>query len=310
MDINQHIIESIQAQANSLLHMAGQDRNDYQGAVELIDGMSGKLIFTGMGKSGIIARKLAATYSSTGIPSFFVHPGEAYHGDLGMIEANDLLFAISNSGHTPELLNLLQYSRTNNVIGLSQSHDSALAQFSTVHLECKVDKEICPLNLAPTTSTTAALVMGDAICAALMELRKFSQDDFAKFHPGGTLGRSLLTKAKDVMITDVPMVQPEDGLYEVLLRISEGRLGLVAVGIPSEVQGVITDGDIRRAMASSSNPNALVAAEMGTKNPIYIDEHMGMSDMDRLFRENKIITVLVGSKQDLKGVVQFYDIHG
>jgi arabinose-5-phosphate isomerase len=152
--------------------------------------------------------------------------------------------------------------------------------------------------------------MGDAICAALMELRKFSQDDFAKFHPGGTLGRSLLTKAKDVMITDVPMVQPEDGLHEVLLRISEGRLGLVAVGIPSEVQGVITDGDIRRAMASSSNPNALVAAEMGTKNPIYIDEHMGMSDMDRLFRENKIITVLVGSKQDLKGVVQFYDIHG
>ena len=310
MDINQHIIQSIQAQANSLLHMAGQDRNDYQGAVELIDGMSGKLIFTGMGKSGIIARKLAATYSSTGIPSFFVHPGEAYHGDLGMIEASDVLFAISNSGHTPELLNLLQYSRTNNVIGLSQSHNSALAQFSTVHLECKVDKEICPLNLAPTTSTTAALVMGDAICAALMELRKFSQEDFAKFHPGGTLGRSLLTKAKDVMITDVPMVQPEDGLHEVLLRISEGRLGLVAVGIPSEVQGVITDGDIRRAMASSSNPNALVAAEMGTKNPIYIDEHMGMSDMDRLFRENKIITVLVGSKQDLKGVVQFYDIHG
>ncbi|MDC1363739.1 SIS domain-containing protein, partial [Schleiferiaceae bacterium] len=119
MDINQHIIQSIQAQANSLLHMAGKDRNDYQGAVELIDGMSGKMIFTGMGKSGIIARKLAATYSSTGIPSFFVHPGEAYHGDLGMIEASDVLFAISNSGHTPELLNLLQYSRTKHVIGLS-----------------------------------------------------------------------------------------------------------------------------------------------------------------------------------------------
>ena len=143
-----------------------------------------------------------------------------------------------------------------------------------------------------------------------MELRKFSQDDFAKCHPGGTLGRSLLTKAKDVMITDVPMVQPEDGLYEVLLRISEGRLGLVAVGIPSEVQGVITDGDIRRAMASSSNPNALVASEMGTKAPVFIEEQMGVSEMDRLFREKKIITLLVGSAQDLKGVVQFYDIHG
>ena len=310
MDINSHIVDGIKAQANSLLHMAGQDRNDYKGAVELIDGMSGKLIFTGMGKSGIIARKLAATYSSTGIPSFFVHPGEAYHGDLGMIEASDVLFAFSNSGETSELINLLRYCRSEHIIGISKSHASALAQFSTVHLECKVDKEICPLNLAPTTSTTAALVMGDAICAALMELRKFTKDDFAKFHPGGTLGRSLLTKAKDLMITEVPMVQPKDGLHEVLLRISEGRLGLLVVGTPSDVQGVITDGDIRRAMASSSNPNALVASEMGTKSPVFIDERMGVSEMDRLFRAKKITTLLVGSKQNMKGVVQFYDIDG
>ena len=160
MEINALIIRSIEAQANSLLDLAHRDSNDYQRAVELILGMSGKLVFTGMGKSGIIARKLAATFSSTGVPSFFVHPGEAYHGDLGMIEVNDVLFALSNSGETPELLNLLKYSRSKKVIGVSHSNDSSLASFATVHLECKVDKEVCPLNLAPTTSTTAALVMG------------------------------------------------------------------------------------------------------------------------------------------------------
>ena len=310
MEINALIIRSIEAQANSLLDLAHRDSNDYQRAVELILGMSGKLVFTGMGKSGIIARKLAATFSSTGVPSFFVHPGEAYHGDLGMIEANDVLFALSNSGETPELLNLLKYSRSKKVIGVSHSNDSSLASFATVHLECKVDKEVCPLNLAPTTSTTAALVMGDAICAALMELKKFSKDDFAQFHPGGALGRSLLTKAKDVMLTDVPLVAPEANLNEVLLRISEGRLGLVGVGTSTNIQGVITDGDIRRAMATTENHHVLFARDMGSKTPIFIDENMGLSEMDRLFRERKIVTVLVGSQQQLKGVVQFYDIHG
>ena len=310
MEINALIIRSIEAQANSLLDLAHRDSNDYQRAVELILGMSGKLVFTGMGKSGIIARKLAATFSSTGVPSFFVHPGEAYHGDLGMIEVHDVLFALSNSGETPELLNLLKYSRSKKVIGVSHSKESALASFATVHLECKVDKEVCPLNLAPTTSTTAALVMGDAICAALMELKKFSKDDFAQFHPGGALGRSLLTKAKDVMLTDVPLVAPEASLNEVLLRISEGRLGLVGVGSSTNIQGVITDGDIRRAMATTENHNALFARDMGSKTPIFIDENMGLSEMDRLFRERKIVTVLVGSPQQLKGVVQFYDIHG
>ena len=310
MEINALIIRSIEAQANSLLDLAHRDSNDYQRAVELILGMSGKLVFTGMGKSGIIARKLAATFSSTGVPSFFVHPGEAYHGDLGMIESNDILFALSNSGETPELLNLLKYSRSKKVIGVSHSKESALASFATVHLECKVDKEVCPLNLAPTTSTTAARVMGDGICAALMELKKFSKDDFAQFHPGGALGRSLLTKAKDVMLTDVPLVAPEANLNEVLLRISEGRLGLVGVGSSTNIQGVITDGDIRRAMATTENHNALFARDMGSKTPIFIDENMGLSEMDRLFRERKIVTVLVGSPQQLKGVVQFYDIHG
>lgn len=309
MSINKLTVQSIEAQAQSLLDMAQRDRNDYESAVKLIMSCTGKLVFTGMGKSGIIARKLAATYSSTGVASFFVHPGEAYHGDLGMIEENDLIFAFSNSGETPELMNLLKYSRTQHVIAVTNSHQSALASLSTVHLECKVDKEICPLNLAPTTSTTAALVMGDAICASVMELSRFSENDFAQFHPGGTLGKSLLTKARDLMTTQVPFVQQTDQLHDVLLKISEGRLGLVCVGNNTHVQGVITDGDIRRAIAQSSQPSSLTAADIATSSPVFIEESMGLNEMNMLFQEKKIVSILVGSKTSLKGVVQFYDLH-
>lgn len=309
MDINKRTRDSIQAQGKSIIEMAERDTNDYQAAVDLIASCTGKLVFTGMGKSGIIARKLAATYSSTGVPSFFVHPGEAYHGDLGMIEEHDVLFAFSNSGTTAELINLLKYSRTKNVIGVSNSHDSTLASFSTVHLECKVDREICPLNLAPTTSTTAALVIGDALCATLMQQRNFTEGDFAKFHPGGTLGRGLLTKAKDIMKLDVPFVAPDEALQEVLLKISEGRLGLACIGSAENVLGVITDGDVRRAIAKAGDSTQLVAKEIGTASPVFIDENMGLNDMNRLFRERKIVSVLVGHKESLKGVVQFYDVH-
>ena len=309
MSINKLTVQSIEAQAKSLLDMAQHDSNDYEAAVNLIMSCTGKLVFTGMGKSGIIARKLAATFSSTGVASFFVHPGEAYHGDLGMIEEKDVIFAFSNSGETPELMTLLKYSRTQNVIAVTHSHQSALAGLSKVHLECRVDKEICPLNLAPTTSTTAALVMGDAICASIMELTKFSENDFAQFHPGGTLGKSLLTKAKDLMTTQVPFVQKTDALHDILLKISEGRLGLVCVGGNARIEGVITDGDIRRAIAHSSEPNTLIASEIATTNPVFIEEGMGLNDMNVLFREKKIVSLLVGSKTNFKGVVQFYDLH-
>ena len=309
MSINKLTIQSIEAQAKSLLDMAKHDRNDYEAAVKLIMSCTGKLVFTGMGKSGIIARKLAATYSRTGVASFFVHPGEAYHGDLGMIEENDVIFAFSNSGETPELISLLKYSRTKAIIAVSQSKDSSIGQYATVHLECKVDKEICPLNLAPTTSTTAALVMGDAICASIMERSKFSEEDFAQFHPGGTLGRNLLTKAKDLMTTTVPFVQKLDTLHEILLKVSEGRLGLACVGSAERVEGVITDGDLRRAIAGSDKPNSLTAAQIATTTPVFLEEHAGLSEMHAVFQERKIVSILVGSVTDLKGVVQFYDLH-
>lgn len=308
MNVNQLVIRSIKAQANSILAMSDIDENPYQKAINLIISSKGKLIFTGMGKSGIIAKKLAATYSSTGIPSFFVHPGEAYHGDLGMIEEFDILFAFSNSGETSELINMLKYSRSKQIIGVSKSNNSSLARHSSVHLECKVDKEICPLNLAPTTSTTAALVMGDAICAAIMEITNFREADFAKFHPGGALGRSLLTKAKDLKVKDVPFVNSDATLHEVLLKISEGRLGLVCLGDKNNVEGIITDGDVRRAINENPSFDTLTAATIATRNPVYVDDNTGLSEMNRIFREKKILSILVGSKKDLSGVVQFYDI--
>lgn len=309
MNVNKLVVSSIKAQAESILAMAELDNNPYQKAVDLIVSAKGKLIFTGMGKSGIIAQKLAATYSSTGVPSFFVHPGEAYHGDLGMIEEADVLFAFSNSGETSELINMLKYSRSRTVIGVSKSKESTLARYSTVHLECKVDKEICPLNLAPTTSTTAAIVIGDAICAAIMEMSNFSENDFAKFHPGGSLGRSLLTKAKDLKLDTVPFVDGNANVHEILLKISEGRLGLVCVGKRNSVEGIITDGDVRRALSNHSSFETLKAKSIASTNPIFIDENTGLSEMNRIFREKKVLSLLVGSKQHLKGVVQFYDIH-
>ena len=309
MNVNKLVVSSIKAQAESILAMAELDKNPYQKAVDLIVSAKGKLIFTGMGKSGIIAQKLAATYSSTGVPSFFVHPGEAYHGDLGMIEEADVLFAFSNSGETSELINMLKYSRSRTVIGVSKSKESTLARYSSVHLECKVDKEICPLNLAPTTSTTAAIVIGDAICAAIMEISNFSENDFAKFHPGGSLGRSLLTKAKDLKLDTVPFVDGNADVHEILLKISEGRLGLVCVGKRNDVEGIITDGDVRRALSNHPNFESLKAKTIASSNPIFVDENTGLSEMNRIFREKKVLSLLVGSKQHLKGVVQFYDIH-
>ena len=309
MNVNKLVVSSIKAQAESILAMAELDKNPYQKAVDLIVSAKGKLIFTGMGKSGIIAQKLAATYSSTGVPSFFVHPGEAYHGDLGMIEEADVLFAFSNSGETSELINMLKYSRSRTVIGVSKSKESTLARYSSVHLECKVDKEICPLNLAPTTSTTAAIVIGDAICAAIMEMSNFSENDFAKFHPGGSLGRSLLTKAKDLKLDTVPFVDGNANIHDILLKISEGRLGLVCVGNRNSVEGIITDGDVRRALSNNSSFETLKAKSIASTNPIFVDENTGLSEMNRIFREKKVLSLLVGSKQHLKGVVQFYDIH-
>lgn len=203
-----------------------------------------------MGKSGLIGKKIAATLASTGTPAFFLHPGEAYHGDLGMISRNDIVLAMANSGQTDEILRLIPFMQRNGnrIIAMTGNPESTLAKNAHYHLNVNVTREACPMNLAPTSSTTAMLVMGDALAIALIRERNFRPEDYAVFHPGGSLGRRLLTRVRDVMRKDIPCVEPTATLGDVIIRISDARLGIAAIVEQGRLTGVITDGDVRRAM--------------------------------------------------------------
>jgi arabinose-5-phosphate isomerase len=224
---------------------------DFENAIHAIHATKGKFIISGMGKSGIIGRKIAATLASTGTPSFFLHPGEAYHGDLGMIEKEDIVLLISNSGETDEVLKLIPFlkSQSNITISMSGNPESILAKNTHYHLNIAVEKEACPLSLAPTSSTTATLVMGDAIAIALMKLSNFKDENFAQFHPGGSLGRRLLTTVGSVMTKyNLPICNKKSSVKNVIHEITSGKCGLVIVTEKNMVSGIITDGDIRRFM--------------------------------------------------------------
>ena len=245
-------IQCMRDEAQAIMDVIPQLDENFAKAVDLMLACKGKVIVTGVGKSGHIGAKIAATLSSTGTPSFFINPLDVYHGDLGVMTPDDVVLAISNSGQTDELLRFLPMLLDKNVpvIAISSNSDSLLAKYSTVHIKVKVEKEACPLNLAPTSSTTAVLAVGDAIAVSLMQLRHFNPNDFAKFHPGGTLGRQLLVTAGDVMRTeDLPILPEEMHLGEAIILVSKGKLGLgVSIDDDRTIRGIITDGDIRRAM--------------------------------------------------------------
>jgi len=272
----------------------------------------GKLIISGMGKSGIIGKKIAATMASTGTPSFFLHPGEAYHGDLGMIEKEDIVLLISNSGETDEVLKLIPFlkNQKNIIVAMSGKVDSTLAKNATYHLNVSVEKEACPLQLAPTSSTTATLVMGDALAIVLMELRGFKETDFAQFHPGGSLGRRLLTRVEDVMKKEeLPLVEMDTPMKALVQKISSARLGLVVVMNGDSIEGIVTDGDIRRAMESSQdNFFELRASDIMTKNPITIKRQAKLREAQKVMTELKVNSLLVVEENQLMGIVQIYDI--
>src|ERR1700761_8366663 len=235
----------------SLQNVAGLIDDVFTQVVNTILKTDGKIIVIGIGKSGIIGKKIAATLSSTGTPSFFLHPGEAFHGDLGIVSTNDQVILISYSGETDEVLKVIPFLKWNKnlIISITGNPNSTIAKHSTHHLNIHVTREACPLALAPTSSATATLVMGDALAIALMETRQFQQEDFARFHPGGSLGRKLLIKVKDLMRTDnLPFVDKSASFTEMLLCMSEGKLGMVIVGDAGYVKGIITDGDLRRAL--------------------------------------------------------------
>ncbi len=287
--------------------------DNFERAVKLIIDCKGKLIVTGVGKSGHIGAKMAATLSSTGTPSFYLNPLDAYHGDLGVVGNDDIILALSNSGQTDELLRLLPYFQEKKipVISMSGNPESLLAKNTDVHITVTVRSEASPLGLAPTTSTTATLAVGDALACALMLARDFKVQDFARFHPGGSLGKRLLTTARDVMHKeDLPVVPPEMELGKAIIRVSQGRLGLCVVVVNDEVVGIITDGDVRRAMESSQNRFfSLTVNDIMTKNPKVVTPETKISTIDNILQKNKIHAVLVvDDKNRLVGIVDSFSI--
>lgn len=300
-------------QAAALSAIAERLDKEVAAAVDLILSARGRVIISGMGKSGIIGRKIAATFASTGTPSFFVHPGEAYHGDLGMIREDDVVILISYSGETEEVLKLLPYLQHIHapIIALTGGARSTLARHSRVTLDVGVAKEACPNNLAPTTSTTATLVMGDALAVALIQIRDFQPHDFARFHPGGSLGRKLLTRVKDVVHKPLPSVAPTASFKEVVAAITRGRLGIAAV--QTEVQtlvGVITDGDLRRAMDTHEDIRELTARDIMSPRPITIAEDAMFSDAEALMEEHQVTALVALNEAGIPtGMVKIFDVH-
>ncbi len=296
----------------ALQHVAGLIDDEFTKTVEVILKANGKLIVIGIGKSGLIGKKIAATLSSTGTPSFFLHPGEAFHGDLGMVGENDQVLLVSYSGETDEVLKLIPFLKWNKniIIGITGNPESTIAKNSDYHLNINITREACPLALAPTSSTTAALVMGDALAVALMESRQFQQEDFARFHPGGSLGHKLLSRVKDLMRTDnLPFIAKEASFTELLLRMSEGRLGMVIVGSASYVEGVVTDGDLRRALLRNPDTSKLSITDMMSQNPVIINGEEFVGQAEKLMMAKKITTILVGNaeQRNIAGIYQIYN---
>ena len=294
-----------------MLNLIPQMDEDFDRAVELILSCKGKLIVTGVGKSGHIGAKIAATLASTGTPSFFINPLDVYHGDLGVMSKGDVVLAISNSGQTDELLRFIPMVLHMQIpiIGMSGNPQSLLAKYSTCHLNVSVEKEACPLNLAPTSSTTAALVMGDALAVALMEKRNFQPQDFAQFHPGGELGKRLLTTAQDVMITEhLPILSSDMHLGEAIILVSKGKLGLGVAVKDSQIEGLITDGDIRRAMEKwQAEFFNRTVADIMTRTPKTVGPQTKISEIQRIMNKNKIHNVLVvDDANHLLGIVDRY----
>jgi arabinose-5-phosphate isomerase len=307
----EYAIQCIKDEAQAVLDLTSKIDDNFDKAVDLIMHCSGKVIVTGVGKSGHIGAKIAATLASTGTPSFFVNPLDVFHGDLGVMAKGDIVLAISNSGLTDELLRFIPMVLHMDIpiIAMSGNSQSLLAKYSTCHLNVSVEKEACPLNLAPTSSTTAALVMGDALAIALMNKRHFQPQDFAQYHPGGELGKRLLTTAQDVMITEnLPLLSAEMHLGEAIILVSKGKLGLGVAIENGCVVGIITDGDIRRAMERwKAEFFDRTVGDIMTRTPKTVTLQTKISEIQKIMNKNKIHNVLVTDETNrLLGIVDRY----
>ncbi len=309
--VRAYATQCIKEEAEATLNLINQLDENFDKAVSLMFHCTGKVIVTGVGKSGNIGAKIAATLSSTGTPAFFVNPLDVYHGDLGVMTKDDVVLALSNSGQTDELLRFIPMVLHMNIpiIGMSANPNSLLAKYSTAHLKVWVEKEACPLNLAPTSSTTAALVMGDALAIALMRVRNFKPQDFAQFHPGGELGKRLLTTAQDVMRSDeLPIIPKDMHLGEAIIHVSKGKLGLGVSLDNGKVIGLITDGDIRRAMERwQAEFFDHTVSDIMTRKPKIVLPTTKITEIQQIMQQNKVHTVLVcDEERHFLGVVDHY----
>ncbi|MBF6057952.1 MULTISPECIES: KpsF/GutQ family sugar-phosphate isomerase [Thiomicrorhabdus] len=297
-------------EAEAIIHLKTLLDEKFDQSVEAILKTQGRVVICGMGKSGLIGKKIMATFASTGTPCFFMHPGEAFHGDLGMVSPKDVFLALSNSGETEEVIRLLPFLKDNGnvVISMTGRPESTLAKNSDHHLNIAVPQEACPHQLAPTSSTTATLVMGDALAVALMEARDFQPHQFARFHPGGSLGRKLLTRVKHEMTsTNLPLIPADACMAEVIHSMNEGRLGLCIV---ENGQGIITDGDLRRHMEKdAADLMNKKAADIMMSNPKTISAEARLNEAEEMMNQYKITSLLVEEDSQIVGVIQIYDLN-
>ena len=302
--------EALIAQAQAVTQMADRLNGEFQSAVELLLGCKGRTVVCGMGKSGLIGQKMVATFASTGTPSFFLHPAEAFHGDLGMLKPIDVLILISYSGETEELIKLIPSLKSfgNKIIAMTGNGKSTLAKHADIWLDISVEREVCPNNLAPTTSTLATMAMGDALAVAIIEAIQFKPMDFARYHPGGSLGRKLLTRVSDVMHSPAPIVSPATSFHDCLLVMTESRMGLTVVLDQGVLVGIVTDGDLRRALLQNQGVTGSNVDQFMTRNPHTIREESQLSEAEAYMIDNKIRALAVTNHANaIVGVVEIFD---
>ena len=303
--------EVIKLQSESIRNLVELVDENFETAINLILDSNGRVVVTGIGKSAIIANKIVATLNSTGTPSIFMHAADAIHGDLGIIKKNDVIICISKSGNTPEIMDLVPFLKMskNPLIAITGDTNSSLAKNSSVVLNSHVDIEICPNNLAPTNSTTAQLVIGDAIAATLVKIKGFTSNDFAKFHPGGRLGKKLYLKVNDLIDSDLkPMVSIDDDIKDVIIEISNKMLGITPVFSGDSIVGVITDGDLRRTLLNNQEISTLKAKDIMSTNPQIIDSDTLASEALDIMKKNKISQLIVTNNKLYLGVIHIQSL--
>lgn len=312
---NSDVIDGAQSmlleQAEAISRVAHRLDRAFEDAVALILSCRGRLVVCGIGKSGLIGRKLSATFSSTGTPSFFLHPGEAAHGDLGMVTADDVVLAISNSAETEEIVRILPILRDAAIpiIAVVGNQEGTIARLANVVLDSGVEREACPLNLAPTTSTLVSLALGDALAVALSRARNFGPSDFARFHPAGALGRRLCTRVRDIMQRiGLPFVTVHQPLEQVLFRMTEGRVGLaIVLDDEKNLVGVLTDGDLRRTLQRNAGALNLPVCEVMSSDPVVIYEGATLAEAEELMRARRIKALIVVDKdRRVQGIVDIF----